>query len=192
VLEPRCADPRDREIVAAMVKRIDDLNNKVEDLLLYARPRAPRLQPVNVGTLVRELAHSARAATGSLGPPIAVAGGDDVSALADVDMLRAALLNVMMNACQAAGPSAVDVTVSAEAGTCRIAVADCGPGIPAGMRELIFEPFFTTRAEGTGLGLAIVKRSIERLNGTIGLSDRPGGGTVAEIAVPLAPSGMPR
>jgi PAS domain S-box-containing protein len=192
VLEPRCADARDREIVAAMVKRIDDLNAKVEDLLLYARPKAPRLQAVNIGTLVRELAHSARAATGRLGPPITVTGGDDVNALGDVDMLRAALLNVMMNACQAAGAMAVDVTVSVNSGICRIAVADRGPGIPADIRERIFEPFFTTRAEGTGLGLAIVKRLIELLNGTIVLSDRPEGGTVAEIEVPLAPSGMRR
>ena len=66
-------------------------------------------------------------------------------------------------------------------------MSDHGPGIPADVRERMFEPFFTTRAGGTGLGLAIVKRLIELLNGTVTLTDRPGGGTVAEITVPLAP-----
>jgi signal transduction histidine kinase len=74
---------------------------------------------------------------------------------------------------------------------CRIVVQDQGPGIPADVRERIFEPFFTTRAGGTGLGLAIVKRLIELLNGTIVLNDRPGGGTIAEIRVLLAPGPTP-
>ena len=106
VLGHRSADARDRDIVAAMVQRIDDLNAKVEDLLLYARPKPPRLQAVNVGALIRDVAHGARVATGSLCPPIEVIGPDDLMALADLDMLRAALLNVTMNACQAAGEPA--------------------------------------------------------------------------------------
>ena len=189
ILEQRRADARDRDIIAAMVQRIDDLNAKVEDLLLYARPKPPRLQAVDIGALMREVAHSARVATGSLCPPIPVAGGDGVMALADLDMLRAALLNVTMNACQAAGNQGVEIVVAVQSGFCRIAVHDHGPGIPAGVRERMFEPFFTTRAGGTGLGLAIVKRLVELLNGTIALGERRGGGTVAEVGVPLAPAG---
>jgi signal transduction histidine kinase len=101
-------------------------------------------------------------------------------------MLRAALLNLIMNACQAAPDSRVDVTIAADAGVCRIFVGDRGPGIPAGVRERVFEPFFTTRAGGTGLGLAIVKRLLELQNGGVVLKDRPEGGTVAEVTVPLA------
>ena len=190
ILEQRCGDGRDRDIIAAMVQRIDDLNAKVEDLLLYARPKRPRLQAVDIGALVHDVAHSARVATGSLCPPIDVAGSDGVVALADLDMLRAALLNVTMNACQAAGSQPVEIEVKVQSGFCRIAVHDHGHGIPADVRERIFEPFFTTRAGGTGLGLAIVKRLVELLNGTIALSDRRGGGTVAEVGVPLAPAAL--
>jgi len=118
-------------------------------------------------------------------------GGDGVVALADLDMLRAALLNVTINACQAAGTMAVEIRVSSQSGRCRIDVCDCGPGIPAAVHERVFEPFFTTRPGGTGLGLAIVKRLIELLNGTIDLADRPGGGTVAAVGLPLAPVGTP-
>ena len=50
----------------------------------------------------------------------------------------------------------------------------------------MFEPFFTTRTAGTGLGLAIVRRLIELQEGTVALHDRPGGGTIAELTLPLA------
>ena len=71
---------------------------------------------------------------------------------------------------------------------CRIAIHDRGHGIPPDVRDRVFEPFFTTRAGGTGLGLAIVKRLLELQDGAIALNDRPGGGTVAEVTVPLAPA----
>jgi PAS domain S-box-containing protein len=189
VLGTRCPDPRDRDIVVTMVRRIDELNEKVEDLLLYARPTPPRLQAVELGGLLRDVALSARLATGGLCPPIDITGADGVTALADFDMLRAALLNVTINACQATGTLPVEIVVSSEAGRCRIDVCDRGPGIPPDVHERVFEPFFTTRAGGTGLGLAIVKRLIELLNGSIALAKRPGGGTVAQIGVALAPPG---
>jgi len=187
ILDGRLAQPDNRHIIAAMIQRIDDLNGKVEDLLLYARPKAPRLQAVDVGALAREVAVSARVATGNASAPIDVRGG--AAAFADADMLRAALLNLTMNACQAGGDDAVDIEieVGAEGHICHIAVHDRGPGIPPDVRERVFEPFFTTRAGGTGLGLAIVKRLLELQDGGIALKDRPGGGTVARVTVPLAP-----
>jgi len=188
VIEGRLPEPRDREVVTAMVRRIDALNEKVEDLLLYARPKPPRLQAVDVGVLTREVVVSARAGTGNVCPPIQVSGGDGIMAFADIDMIRAALLNVVMNACQAGGAAPVDVAIQAESGHCRIAVQDRGPGIAPDVRDRVFEPFFTTRAAGTGLGLAIVKRLLELHEGSIALSARDGGGTTAEIALPLAPT----
>jgi PAS domain S-box-containing protein len=185
VLDGRLAQPGNRDIIAAMIQRIDDLNEKVEDLLLYARPKAPRLQAVDVGALAREVAVSARIATGNASAPIDVRGG--ATAYADADMLRAALLNLTMNACQAGGDDAVDIEVAAEGKICRIAVHDRGPGIPPDVRDRVFEPFFTTRAGGTGLGLAIVRRLLELQDGGVALNDRPEGGTVAEVTVPLAP-----
>jgi len=50
----------------------------------------------------------------------------------------------------------------------------------------MFEPFFTTRPGGTGLGLSIVNRLIGIQEGSVALSDRPGGGTIAEVTLPLA------
>ena len=73
------------------------------------------------------------------------------------------------------------MTLSQEVGrSVTIAVADTGVGLPAD-RDRIMEPYVTTRARGTGLGLAIVKKIIEEHCGTIGFSDRPGGGTLVTM-----------
>jgi PAS domain S-box-containing protein len=185
VIDRRVSEPRDRSVIAAMIQRIDGLNEKIEDLLLYARPKPPRRQAVDIKPLMRDVAATAQASTGRTNAPIPICG-DDVKASADPDMLRAALLNIMLNACQAAGNKEVDVRVAADNGICRIVVLDRGPGIPPEVRERIFEPFFTTRVNGTGLGLAIVKRMVELQEGTVTLADRPDGGTIAEVTIPLA------
>ena len=109
--------------------------------------------------------------------------------LADADMLRAALLNLLINACQAGGSAPIDVSASVERNVCRISIADRGQGIPDDIRERVFEPFFTTRATGTGLGLAIVRRLVELQDGTVTLRERDGGGTIAEVTLPIATSG---
>jgi PAS domain S-box-containing protein len=191
MLDRRMAEPRDHEIIAVMIQRIDSLNEKVEDLLLYARPKPARLQAVDVTALLREIASSARVATGYIGPAIRIEGGEGSMAYADADMLRAALLNVTMNACQATANGEVDIQIAADSRTCRIAIRDRGPGIAADVRDRVFEPFFTTRAAGTGLGLAIVKRLLELQEGTIALHDRPGGGTIAEVTIPSTRPELP-
>jgi PAS domain S-box-containing protein len=186
VIDRRIGEARDRSAIAAMIQRIDTLNDKVEDLLLYARPKPPRLRSVDVKALIHDVAASAQSSTGRAGIPI-LSESDDVRANADPEMLRAALLNLAMNACQAAGRSDVDVRVAAADGLCHIEVRDRGPGIPPEVRDRVFEPFFTTRTSGTGLGLAIAKRLIELQDGTIALDDRPGGGTIARVMIPIAP-----
>ena len=183
VLDQRAADRATHDIIGVMIQRIDGLNSKLEDLLLYARPRSPRLQAIDVRALLHEVALSAQVATGHTGPPIEV-NGDEATAYADPEMLRAALLNLTINACQATGEGTVDIHVEAGAGICRIAIRDRGHGIPTDVRDRVFEPFFTTRTSGTGLGLAIVKRLLELQGGGIALTGRPGGGTVADVTIP--------
>jgi PAS domain S-box-containing protein len=187
ILDRRVPDPRDRDVIAAMIQRIDGLNDKVEDLLLYARPKTPRLQAVDVATVLHEVAVSAHAATGAVGAEIPVNGPAGLRVNADPDMLRAAVLNLTLNACQAAGAAHVDLEFAGDGRVCRIAVRDRGPGVPPDVRDRVFEPFFTTRAGGTGLGLAIVKRLLELQDGSVDLKDRSDGGTIAEVTIPLSP-----
>ncbi len=175
----------ERDVVRTMIRRIDGLNAKVNDLLQYAKPTAALVRPVDALALARDAAASAAAAMGQRGPAIAVHGGP-VRAVGDPDALRATLLNLALNACQASADGGVEIEVMVEDGSCHMAVRDRGPGLPQSVRERLFEPFVTTRAEGTGLGLAIVKRLVEQQGGRIALTDRPGGGTVATVSLPLA------
>jgi PAS domain S-box-containing protein len=185
VLRPRVgATPKEREIIQAMIERIDTLNAKVNDLLRFARPRTPVLQPTEIAPLIREAIASAQAAIGAECPNVEYTPASLV-VRADAEMLRAALLNLLLNACQAGG-SSVEVVSSIAGDRCRIAVLDRGSGIPDEILDHVFDAFYTTKKSGTGLGLPIVKRLTELQGGTIALRNRDGGGTMAEITIPLA------
>ena len=175
----------ERDVIRTMIKRIDGLNAKMNDLLQYAKPTPLLVRPVDVLAVAREAAASAEAVMGTGGPVVSV-HGPPVRAMGDPDTLRATLLNLTLNTCQASTDGGVEIEVMADGTSCRAVVRDRGPGLPQKVRDHLFEPFVTTRAEGTGLGLAIVKRLVEQQGGRISLADRAGGGTVAMLSLPLA------
>ncbi len=178
---------RDRMVVGEVIDRLDALNHIVQDLLVFARPREPELAAVSVDALLqrvsallkRDPAHAA-AVVEITGQPVAIT--------ADAEQLQIVLLNLILNAAQAAeGSGRIQVSVDTRDGMCQIAIADNGAGIPADVRDRIFEPFFTTKHRGTGLGLPTAKRIIERHHGSISIDSRPQGGTVVTILLPLDP-----
>ncbi|MBY5359634.1 HAMP domain-containing histidine kinase [Rhizobium leguminosarum] len=65
-------------------------------------------------------------------------------------------------------------------------VSDTGKGIPEERLIRIFEPFYTTKQAGTGLGLSIARAIIETYGGTICADNRPEGGAVFRMVLPLA------
>jgi PAS domain S-box-containing protein len=187
VLETRIPpDMPGRQIVGAMIERIDTLADRVKDILLFAGAREARLQAVDIGPMLNEVIGSAIAAVGGVEAP--TVSGDSATVTADPEMLRELFLNLVINACQAsrrdnAEPVRVEVTAAPDG--CRIEVLDRGPGIDPAIRDRIFEPFFTTKHGGTGLGLAIVKRLVDLQGGTVSLSDRAGGGACARVTLPV-------
>jgi len=176
----------ERPVIGSIIKRIDQLGRSMEHLLLYARPQRPALKPLSLRSVLAEVMMSARASLVGTGPDVTVAG-EDAEVLADQEMLRAVLLNLLLNACQATGakPGPVQIETATVEGWGEIRILDRGPGIPTAVRDRLFEPFVSARAGGNGLGLAIVKRLTETMGGTIALEDRQGGGTVADLRLPL-------
>ena len=174
---------RERQIVGAMVDRIDALNERVHDILLFAGSGKAKIQPVTLASVLADVVASATAAVS--GSAIELTG-DAATVDADPELLRELLLNLVLNACQAsAGTGPIVVATTAAGETCRVAILDRGPGIPDEIRHRVFEPFFTTKHGGTGLGLAIVKRLADLQSGTVSLEDREGGGTAAVVTLPL-------
>ena len=174
---------RERQIVGAMVDRIDALNERVHDILLFAGSGKAKIQPVTLSSVLADVIASATAAVAQA--PVELTG-DPAVVQADPELLRELLLNLLLNACQASvGTGPIVVTTAAAGEWCRISILDRGPGIPDDIRHRVFEPFFTTKHGGTGLGLAIVKRLVDLQGGSVSLDDREGGGTAAVVTLPL-------
>jgi signal transduction histidine kinase len=102
----------------------------------------------------------------------------------DPDGIKQVLLNVLLNAVEAA-PGPVDCEAHVVGAEVVLTVADRGPGVPDSARRRIFDPFFSTKSRGTGLGLAVSKQIIDEHNGRIRLLPRRGGGTRVVIELPV-------
>jgi two-component system sensor kinase FixL len=178
------ADQRDRAILVDIITRLDGLDRIVQDMLMFARPRALRQEPISLGLLLRETASLIERDPVMRHLEISVTGACEV--VGDREMLQMVFQNVLMNAAQAMdGQGRIDVTVAAERGRCRIAIADQGPGMPADVRDRAFDAFFTTKHRGTGLGLPIAKRVVEAHGGTMHIDVPPEGGTTISVDLPL-------
>ena len=116
-----------------------------------------------------------------------VISGQCPTVAADVELLKIVFLNLFLNSAHAMrGKGTIAVSLTAGDGSCRIAVADTGPGIPPEVRAKLFTPFVTTKSRGTGLGLSTVKRLVEAHGGTIDVDCPPEGGTIVAISLPLS------
>lgn len=112
--------------------------------------------------------------------------------IGDHDGLEQVLTNLVSNAIKHS-PSGETVSLCTEqrGGDVRIEVSDRGSGVPEGFRSQIFTKFAMADSSdartrgGTGLGLAIVREIAERHGGRAGFLDRPGGGTVFYVDLPL-------
>jgi signal transduction histidine kinase len=187
VLGSRLAgDTMERAVVRDMLARLDGLDEMIRDLLLYARPRPPKLMPVDVTELLAEKARHLGQIPEFEEVQVRVSG-DGGRVMADGELLTQAVFNVLLNAAQAMnGRGRIDVATFSVPARCRITIHDTGPGIPDEIRPRAFEPFFSTKHRGTGLGLAIAKRAVELNGGSIDLDCPPEGGTRVTIDLPVA------
>jgi signal transduction histidine kinase len=107
----------------------------------------------------------------------------------DVDpyRLRQVVSNLVSNALnQMPDGGRLDVTARAEGAGVIIEVADTGPGIPPDRLERVFERFVKSGdSTGSGLGLSIARDLVEAHGGTITAANRPEGGAVFTIDLPL-------
>lgn len=165
------------------------VNNIVRQFLELARPPALRLAATDLDALLAGTERVARHEAEDRGVDLVTDVGDLGTARVDAEQLQQAILNLLVNAIDAAaGQAEANATVTVvgrrtEEGY-TIAVTDTGPGIPATDRERIFDLYFTTKPAGTGLGLALVHRVVTEHGGRIDVDTDVGRGSTFTIRLP--------
>ena len=114
---------------------------------------------------------------------------------ADAALLDRVIDNLVTNAIKySPDPNPVSIALRAEGDVAMLEVADRGPGIPEKERERIFRRFMRGSAaekiEGLGLGLALVAEVVQWHGGTVAVLDRPGGGSIFRVSLPLAAAAL--
>ena len=98
--------------------------------------------------------------------------------------LRSALLNLLNNAADAS-PDEMDILLRWDDINVMLEIRDHGPGLTPEAAARAGSAFFTTKQEGRGLGLFLANATLERLGGSVRLSNREGGGATTEVILPL-------
>lgn len=112
---------------------------------------------------------------------------NDFQILGDLNKLKSAIANIVINAFEASPIKSEIVITSRTSGSEGIVtVRDYGKGIPEGLVQRIFDPFYTSKKGGTGLGLAIVKNIVAAHGGHVEVNSRVDEGTTFSIRLPLA------
>lgn len=109
----------------------------------------------------------------------------------DPILIKTALSNLIINACQAISESGrleLHIEHLQEDNRVQVSIRDTGIGIPREAISKIFDPFFTTKEKGTGLGLALVKKIITAHNGTIEATSDISRGTTFVLTLPVESS----
>ena len=173
------------EIIPREILRLDRV---VKTFLDFTRPVELKLATVPLQELMGEIVELARPQADASRIRVSVeqqAEGTEVRV--DRDLLKQAVLNVVVNAMQAM-PEGGDLRFEAAANedTAEIRISDTGGGIPPELRDKIFRLYFTTRPEGSGIGLAMTFRIVQLHDGTIDFTSELGKGTTFLIRLPIA------
>jgi signal transduction histidine kinase len=174
------------DVIAAEIKRLDHV---MQDFLKFARPGEVKLEPVDVASLLEDVARvigpdaernhvSVRVECGPHTPPI---NGDQ-------GMLSQVFLNLALNACQAM-PNGGTLRMKCQplsAGRVEVIVEDTGQGIAPEHLDRIFDLYFTTKEKGSGIGLSMVYRIVQLHDGDIEVQSTPGAGTRFRLLLPGA------
>lgn len=179
------------EVIAGEILRLDRV---VKTFLDFNRPLDLKLAETPLDGLVEGLAALTRPQAEAAGVRLETvfeARGAVINA--DPDLLKQALLNLVVNAIEAmpgGGVLRLETAIRPPSGDegeeVEIRVSDTGAGIPPEVEAKIFHLFFTTKERGSGIGLAVTYRMVQLHGGRIGFSSKLGRGTTFVVCLPLA------
>jgi len=189
---------KNAEIIGTQVERIARI---IRQILSFSRKSRPTLTRVSVAAVVKESLGFVEQAMRDQNVTTSVTVAPDLPLIpGDPGEIQQVCLNLINNALQAmSGGGRLEVRLSLvtrrKEGLAMadpvpfvlLEVLDTGPGVPKTDRERVFEPFFTTKSggEGTGLGLSVSKGIVGDHAGWIEVDDRPEGGAVFRVFLPV-------
>jgi PAS domain S-box-containing protein len=171
------------DTLTAEIRRLDRV---VKTFLDFTRPVELRRVPTNVEGLVREVFTLAEPQAKQNNVRLVIQPNGALPPLPlDHDLMKQALLNLVLNGCQAmAAGGELRVTPRLLPRHIELEIADQGSGIPPEVRPKLFSLYFTTKPGGTGIGLAMAFRIIQLHNGTIDFSSEVNHGTTFRVSLP--------
>lgn len=181
-------DPETKRHMDVIGSEIHRLDRVVKTLVDFTRPVELKLTEIDLREIVEDVVALSAPDAQRQGVNIsATVDSDPLLARVDADLIKQALLNVVLNGIQAmphGGP--LQVTADRVGETARIIVEDHGEGIPPEVRDKIYNLYFTTKKSGSGIGLAMTYRVMQLHNGALDFDSEPGQGTTFRMLLPVS------
>jgi len=188
----------DERVLGTLVLRESDrLSRLLTEFLEFARVHVAASRPVDLRQVAEAAAELVRRHPAA-GPATTIAVTGSCHAVeGDEDLLHRLMVNLVLNAVQAAGGDvrvAIALADAPEAefpdgegptAAAKVTISDDGPGLPEDVRRHLFQPFVSRRAGGIGLGLAVAHRTVEAHHGIILVESEPDAGTTFTVLLPL-------
>ncbi len=183
-------DPDTRRHMDVIGSEIQRLDRVVQTLVDFTRPVDLRLSEMDLRRMVDDVVQLASPAAEQHKVHIErQAGKDPIPVRIDADLVKQALLNIVLNGVQAMPEGGkLRLAVRREGDGALITVRDQGAGIPPDIRDKVFNLYFTTKKGGSGIGLAMAYRVVQLHHGTVEFTSVPGHGTTFYLRFPIAES----
>lgn len=188
LLPEKYNDREFREMFSALtIKEVERINALVEQILVFAKPRKPVFNDVDVINVLKTTVILLSAQFPEKKIEIMENYcSDKIILKGDEGKLKQAFLNVFINSAQSLDKEGtIRVNMEKNDTGVTVKIKDDGCGIKQDVMNKIFEPFFTTKEKGTGLGLSIVTRIVDEHRGVLKVESVEGQGTTVSIELPL-------
>lgn len=176
---------RHLDVISSEIQRLDRV---VETLVDFSRPVELQLREQDLRRVVSAVLALASAELETRNVYVQSSLPDyPVMVKVDGDLVKQALLNVVLNGAQAMTEGgALEVRLIEDGRMALLSIHDSGPGIPADIRDKIFDLYFTTKKGGSGIGLAMTYRIVQIHSGSVEVESGPNAGTTFTLTLPLA------
>jgi len=181
--------PGNERLAGIIVEETTRLDNIVREFLDFARPRELRKSAGSLNAMVERLLRFMEPELEQKTVQVrAVLDENLPEILFDSEQMYQVIFNIVFNAIQAmpeGGELFLKTAVLPAEKAVVLEVTDSGIGIAPEKLEQIFTPFYTDKNRGTGLGLAIAKSIVDKHQGAITVSSRPGEGSTFLLTLPI-------